>query len=93
MNDNHIINHDEFANDFCRAFECVGQSLKSFSEASKNMACSFVSLGLQQLFYIEMKYYTKVETANIFTRWFYKKKYRKAHFARIKYQRAIGEYV
>lgn len=83
------VDTDKFANDMISAFENVGTALNSFTSAGKNLAKSINALAIQQLISIEMDYFYKFLSANFLTRWYYKKKYRKARLARILYQRSI----
>lgn len=83
------VDTDKFANDMMSAFENVGAAFKSITSAGVNMAKSINALAIQQLISIETDYFYKFHSANFFTRWYYKKKYRKARLARIQFQRSI----
>lgn len=80
---------DNLIDDFRDAFSSVGEALEENAKAAEETAKIISNFVLQQLLLRETKFYVKMCFDNIFTHWYYKMKYRKARYARIKYQRSI----
>jgi hypothetical protein len=82
---------NEICKDFVRAFEDVGDSIAKGIEAFHSLMDSTMKNHVAEAFLNELKWLEKLGRSNWFARWYYKMKYRKAKYSRIKIERFYNQ--
>lgn len=79
--------YSNLANNFIQAFLDLDDSFKEGSEAMKNFAGTVFENYISDALYKESRFLEKLAKSSFLTRWYYRMKYRKAKYIRIKMER------
>lgn len=82
---------NEACKDLVSAFEDVGDSIAKGTVAFHSLIDSTMKNYLAEAFLNELKWMEKMASSNWITRWYYRMRYRKAKYSRIKIERFYSQ--